>query len=69
MYHPRVDALASPWVQALGIGVLALAMLGLLTRRYQHCPHCGRWVSRARRGWLRCRACGRQYHRSVRLRR
>ncbi len=69
MYHPRVDALDSPLVQALGLGVVALAAMGLFTRRYQRCPHCRRWVPRAHRGWLRCRTCGRQYHRSVHLRR
>jgi tRNA(Ile2) C34 agmatinyltransferase TiaS len=53
--------------------VLALLVVAVLastyTRRYQRCPHCQRFVPRARRGWLRCRSCGRQYHRSVRLRR
>ncbi|HEV8586173.1 MAG TPA: hypothetical protein VGT02_14495 [Methylomirabilota bacterium] len=64
-----MDALASPLVQALGVGAVALVLVSLLTRRYQRCPHCRRWVLRAHRGWLRCRTCGRQYHRSVHLRR
>jgi len=64
-----VDALASPLLQAIGLGAVALAVLGLVNRRYQRCPHCRRLVRRARRGWLRCRVCGRQYHRSVQLKR
>jgi len=62
-----VDALASPLLLAIGVGVVALATLGLVSRRYQRCPHCRRLVPRAHRGWLRCRTCGRQYHRSVHL--
>jgi hypothetical protein len=49
--------------------VVAAALGSAYMRRYQRCPHCRRVVPRARRGWLRCRACGRQYHRSVWLRR
>jgi ribosomal protein L37AE/L43A len=48
---------------------LGVAMIVVYARRYQRCPHCRRVVPRARRGWLRCRSCGRQYHRSVWLRR
>jgi len=62
-----VDALASPLFLSIGVGAVALAVLGLVSRRYQRCPHCGRLVARAHRGWLRCRLCGRQYHRSVNL--
>jgi tRNA(Ile2) C34 agmatinyltransferase TiaS len=50
------------------VAVLALAVYLLMAQRYQRCPHCGMIVRRARRGWMRCRRCGRQYHRSVRLR-
>jgi tRNA(Ile2) C34 agmatinyltransferase TiaS len=48
--------------------VVALALWLLIARQYQRCPHCGAFVRRARRGWIRCRKCGRQYHRSVKLR-
>jgi tRNA(Ile2) C34 agmatinyltransferase TiaS len=50
------------------VAVVALALYLLISQRFQQCPHCRAIVSRARRGWLRCRRCGRQYHRSVRLR-
>jgi tRNA(Ile2) C34 agmatinyltransferase TiaS len=46
--------------------VTGLLLLVLITRYIQRCPHCGSFVRRARRGWVRCRRCGRQYHRSVR---
>jgi hypothetical protein len=65
----RVDVLGSPLVQVLALCLVAAIAMALFTRRYQRCPHCRRWVPRARRGWLRCRTCGRQYHRSVQLRR
>jgi tRNA(Ile2) C34 agmatinyltransferase TiaS len=53
-----------------GVALVILAILAAVySRRYQRCPHCRRIVPRARRGWLRCRSCGRQYHRSVWLRR
>ena len=64
-----MDWLSLPMVQlgaAIVVGVLAVS---LVSRRYQRCPHCNRMVPRAHRGWLRCRGCGRQYHRSVHLRR
>jgi tRNA(Ile2) C34 agmatinyltransferase TiaS len=48
--------------------VVALVVYLLIARLYQRCPHCGAFVRRARRGWIRCRKCRRQYHRSVRLR-
>lgn len=48
---------------AAGVAV-ALAM-AYLHRIFQRCPHCGRIVRRALRGWFRCRHCHRQYHRSV----
>jgi tRNA(Ile2) C34 agmatinyltransferase TiaS len=50
------------------LAVVALILYLLFSRRYQRCPHCGAFVRRAKRGWMRCRRCGRQYHRSVRLR-
>jgi tRNA(Ile2) C34 agmatinyltransferase TiaS len=48
--------------------VVAVGLYFLISLRYQRCPHCGGIVRRAKRGWMRCRRCGRQYHRSVRLR-
>ena len=50
------------------VAAAALLLYLLLSRRLQKCPHCGAIVRRAKRGWIRCRKCGRQYHRSVRLR-
>lgn len=35
---------------------------------YQFCPHCGAFTRRVYGGWLRCRSCGRQYRRGLRLR-
>ena len=46
----------------------AVVVYLLISLRYQRCPHCGAITQRAKRGWKRCRRCGRQYHRSVRLR-
>jgi hypothetical protein len=48
------------------LAVIAIVAYVVLSRRFQRCPHCGSFVRRARRGWIRCRRCGRQYHRSVR---
>jgi hypothetical protein len=59
---------SSGWFQAATAGVLGVGMV-FVTRHFQRCPHCRRMVPRARRGWLRCRTCGRQYHRSVHLKR
>jgi tRNA(Ile2) C34 agmatinyltransferase TiaS len=64
-----VDALASPFVRVLGLIAVAIVVLRIVNRYYQRCPHCRRWVRRAHRGWLRCKSCGRQYHRSVQFRR
>ena len=50
------------------VAAVALVVYLLISLRYQRCPHCGAIVRRAKRGWKRCRRCGRQYHRSVRLR-
>lgn len=58
-----MDLVLAPRVIALAL-VAALALVWL-RRAYQPCPHCRRFVRRARRGWLRCPRCGRQYHRSV----
>ena len=70
LYHPRVvDLLASPLVQALGLVLVVTVAARYLTHRYQRCPHCRCVVPRAHRGWLRCRGCGRQYHRSVQMKR
>jgi hypothetical protein len=60
--------LSSGWFQAVSAVVLGAGMM-FLSRYFQRCPHCRRLVTRARRGWLRCRTCGRQYHRSVHLKR
>jgi hypothetical protein len=60
---------ASPLVQLGALTMVGVLVVGLVSRRYQRCPHCFRMVPRAHRGWRRCRGCGRQYHRSVRLRR
>jgi ribosomal protein L37AE/L43A len=49
--------------------LILVLLITVVPRRYQRCPHCRRLVPRAHRGWLRCRSCGRQYHRSVWLRR
>jgi tRNA(Ile2) C34 agmatinyltransferase TiaS len=60
-----VDAVSASWIQ-FAVAVLVLAAgWQYLRRRYQKCPHCERIVPRAVRGWLRCKRCGRQYHRSV----
>jgi hypothetical protein len=68
-----VDALAallsSLWMQALGVGALVLVAVLVLSRYYQRCPHCDRFVARAHRQWVRCPGCGRQYNRSVPSRR
>jgi DNA-directed RNA polymerase subunit RPC12/RpoP len=55
-------------VMLVVVAVVALVLYLLISPRYQRCPHCGAFVRRARRGWMRCGRCGRQYHRSVRLR-
>lgn len=57
--------LTSPWMLLFPAILLVLAARSLTLRYYQRCPHCRRLVRRARRGWLRCPRCGRQYHRSV----
>ena len=51
------------------VALSVVVLTGAYKQRYQRCPHCRRVVPRARRGWLRCKTCGRQYHRSVWLRR
>jgi tRNA(Ile2) C34 agmatinyltransferase TiaS len=58
----------SPLVQVAAVTLVVVLVSTLVSRRYQRCPHCGHMVPRAHRGWLRCRSCGRQYHRSVHLR-
>jgi len=64
-----VDVLYLPQVQLLAAGLAVLLVYLWARSRYQRCPHCRRLVKRAHRGWLRCRGCGRQYHRSVMLKR
>ena len=50
----------------------AAVIIGLVfwgwSQYYQFCPHCGAPTKRVRGGWLRCRRCGRQYRRGLRLR-
>lgn len=53
---------SSAFTQGAGAACLGLV---LLQRAYQKYPHGGRVVQRARRGWRRCRSCGREYHRSI----
>jgi tRNA(Ile2) C34 agmatinyltransferase TiaS len=64
-----VEWLSAPVEYVFGLAVVVVFVSTYASRRYQLCPHCRRVVPRAVRGWLRCRACGRQYHRSVWLRR
>jgi len=64
-----VDFIHSPLVQIGAVVLVVLFVRFLVMRRYQRCPHCLRLVRRAHRGWLRCKSCGRQYHRSVQIRR
>jgi ribosomal protein L37AE/L43A len=64
-----VDWLGAPTMYVLAVGALVVIVGIYVNRRFQRCPHCRRVVRRAVRGWLRCRGCGRQYHRSVWLRR
>jgi tRNA(Ile2) C34 agmatinyltransferase TiaS len=52
----------------LGVVLVVMLIISIVGRRYRRCPHCGKLVRRADRGWLRCPGCGRQYHRSVHLR-
>jgi hypothetical protein len=59
---------SSAWFVAASAAVLVAGGM-LAAHHFQRCPHCRRMVPRARRGWLRCRTCGRQYHRSVHLKR
>jgi NADH pyrophosphatase NudC (nudix superfamily) len=47
--------------------VFALAVWGW-RQYYQFCPHCGALARRVYTGWRRCRRCGRQYRRGLRLR-
>ena len=52
------------------VGVAVVAGLGFAwgRRYYQRCPHCGRLTTRVYVGWKRCRRCGRQYRKGLRLR-
>ena len=65
-----VNALPALPVSPYIIG--AVVILGLLywgwSRYYQLCPHCSAPTRRVHGGWLRCRRCGRQYRRGLRLR-
>jgi tRNA(Ile2) C34 agmatinyltransferase TiaS len=57
------------WLQFAVGAIVVIGAWNLVNRRYQRCPHCRKIVPRAVRGWLRCKGCGRQYHRSVMLKR
>jgi hypothetical protein len=62
-----VDALpVSPIV--LGAAVVIAVTLWAWWQFYQFCPHCSAVTRRVHGGWLRCRRCGRQYRRGLRLR-
>jgi hypothetical protein len=62
-----VDALpVSPIVVGAAV-VMAVVVWGWW-QFYQFCPHCSALVPRVRSGWRRCRRCGRQYRRGLRLR-
>jgi hypothetical protein len=52
----------------LGAAVVAMIGFGWARRVYQRCPHCGSLAPRVRQGWKRCRRCGRQYRKGLRLR-
>jgi hypothetical protein len=56
----------SPLVAGVAV-VIALALWGW-RQYYQLCPHCGAVARRVYAGWRRCRRCGRQYRRGLRLR-
>lgn len=57
-------------VSPMFLGAAVIIALGLWGWRkyYQFCPHCGAMASRVYEGWKRCRRCGRQYRRGLRLR-
>ena len=57
-------------VSPMFLGAAVIIVLGLWGWRkyYQFCPHCGALASRVYEGWKRCRRCGRQYRRGLRLR-
>jgi NADH pyrophosphatase NudC (nudix superfamily) len=62
-----VDALA---VSPIFVGAAVILALGVWGwwHFYQFCPHCGALARRVTVGWRRCRRCGRQYRRGLRLR-
>jgi len=62
-----VDSLPVPPVVLGAAVVLALILWGW-RQYYQFCPHCGALTRRVYAGWRRCRRCGRQYRRGLRLR-
>ncbi|HEU4368586.1 MAG TPA: hypothetical protein VFV05_10220 [Methylomirabilota bacterium] len=57
-------------VSPILLGAAVVIALGLWSwwRFYQFCPHCGAPARRVQAGWRRCRRCGRQYRRGLRLR-
>jgi NADH pyrophosphatase NudC (nudix superfamily) len=61
------DSLPVPPVILGAAVILALAFWGW-RQYYQFCPHCGALARRVYAGWRRCRRCGRQYRRGLRLR-
>jgi NADH pyrophosphatase NudC (nudix superfamily) len=62
-----VDALPVPPIVIGAAAIVAVAFWGW-RKYYQLCPHCGAPTRRVYAGWLRCRRCGRQYRRGLRLR-
>jgi NADH pyrophosphatase NudC (nudix superfamily) len=62
-----VDALPVSPIYLGAAVVMALAIWGW-RQFYQFCPHCGALARRVYAGWRRCRRCGRQYRRGLRLR-
>jgi hypothetical protein len=62
-----VEALGGSPVVLGTVAVVALVAWGGW-QLYQFCPHCGALTRRVQHGWLRCRRCGRQYRRGLRLR-
>jgi hypothetical protein len=59
----------------LGISPIVLGVVVIIAvaawgwwQVYQFCPHCGAVARRVREGWRRCRRCGRQYRRGLKVR-
>jgi NADH pyrophosphatase NudC (nudix superfamily) len=61
------SVLVSPLAIGAATVLVALVLWGW-RQFYQFCPHCGALARRVYVGWRRCRRCGRQYRRGLRLR-